>query len=132
MLIVLIALVVSAILFSGVTNVRGSNIDNGKKIFDEKCKGKPNVPSILIISQLSEKDITNKVRNGVQGTLMRPFSTDELSDSDLNDVIIYLKNSSSSEKKTSPNTSPTKVPGFDMNIGILGMLLIYVIYRIKN
>ena len=129
----IIILVLSTLIFSGITNVRGSSVDDGKIIFDEKCSGchgvKPNVPSISKISALSENDITNKVRNGVQGTLMRPFSTDELSDSDLNNIIAYVKNSS---LPVTQNTSSKKTAGFDINIGILGILFIYIIYGNKK
>lgn len=41
-------------------------MEDGKKIFDERCKGchggRPDVPSLSILSQLSEKDIISKVR----------------------------------------------------------------------
>ncbi len=118
-------LVLSALIFSGVTNISGT-AEDGKKIFDDKCKGchggRPDVPSIKILSELSEKDIVNKVRNGVQGTMMRSFSTDELSENDLNNIIVYLKNSSPA-KKTS---------GFDINFGILGILFVYIIYNKKK
>lgn len=122
----IILLVLSALIFSGVINVRGTNVEDGKKTFDEICKGchggRPDVPSLSILSQLSEKDIISKVRNGVQGTRMRSFSTDELSESDLNNVIAYLKNSSSSTKKTT---------GFDINFVLLA-LFIYIIYNKKR
>lgn len=123
-------LVLSTLIFSGVTNVSGTNVDDGKKIFDDKCKscheGRPNVPSISVLSGLSEKDITDKVRNGVQGTLMRSFSTDELNENDLNNVIAYIKNSSSSTKQA------PKTTGFDINFGILGIIFIYIIYNKKK
>jgi mono/diheme cytochrome c family protein len=123
-------LILSALILSGVTNVSGSNVEDGKKIFDEKCKSchgeRPDVPSLSTISGLAEKDIVNKVRNGVPNTMMRPFSTDKLSESDLNNVIAYLKNSSS------VNTMPNKTPGFDMGLGMLGILFIYIIYNKKK
>jgi mono/diheme cytochrome c family protein len=118
-----------ALIFSVVINVSGSSAEDGKRIFDEKCNGchggRPNVPSISIISKLSEQDIANKIRNGVQGTMMRPFSSDELSDSDLNNVIAYLKNTST------PTNGSKKSPAFDINFGILGILLMYFIYNKK-
>lgn len=122
---VYIILLVLVLIFSGVTNVSGTNIEDGKKIFDEKCRschgGRPDVPSIKTLSELSESDITNKVRNGVQGTMMRSFSTDELNESDLNNIIAYLK--SSPAKKAS---------GFDINVAILVILFIYIVYNKKK
>ena len=126
----IILLALATLIFSGIANISGASVDDGKKIFDEKCKvcheGKANVPSISKISGLSEQDIVNKVRNGVPNTVMRPFSTDTLSDSDLNNITDYLKNSSSA------NTVPSKTPGFDINLGIFGILFIYIIYNRKK
>lgn len=126
----IILLVLATLIFSGIANISGASVDDGKKIFDEKCKvcheGKANVPSVSKISELSEQDIVNKVRNGVPNTVMRPFSTDELSENDLNNVIAYLKNSSS------VNTMPNKTPGFDVGLGMLGILFIYIIYNNKK
>lgn len=128
MKIYIILLVLFTLIFSGVINVRASNAEDGKNIFDEKCKGchvgKSNVPSISILSGLSEKDIVNKVRNGVQGTMMRSFSTDELNDSGLNNIVAYLKSSSVT------NTT-NKTSGFDINFGIMSILFIYIIYNKK-
>lgn len=129
-IIYIILLVLATLMFSGIVNISGASADDGKKIFDEKCKvcheGKANVPSVSKISGLSEQDIVNKVRNGVQNTMMRPFSTDVLSESDLNNVIDYLKNSSSA------NTVPSKTPGFDMSLGIFGVLFVYIMYNKKK
>ena len=122
----IILLILSILIFSGVTNVMGSNVDDGKKIFDEKCKGchgeRPGAPSISILSGLSAQTIVTKVRNGIQGTAMRPFSTNELNESDLNNVIAYLNNL--------PTENVTnKSSGFDINVSILGILFIYIIYN---
>jgi mono/diheme cytochrome c family protein len=126
----IILLVLATLIFSGIANISGASVDDGKKIFDEKCsgchEGKANVPSVSKISGLSEQDIVNKVRNGVPNTMMKPFPTDVLSESDLNNVIDYLKNSSS------VNTMPSKTPGFDMSLGIFGVLFIYIIYNKKK
>ncbi len=126
----IILLVLATLILSGIANISGASVDDGKKIFDEKCKvcheGKANVPSVSKISKLSEQDIVNKVRNGVPNTMMRPFSTDELSENDLNNVIAYLKNSSS------VNTMPNKTPDFDMGLGMLSILFIYIIYNKKK
>lgn len=125
----IILLLLSVLIFSGVTNVSGSNMEDGKKIFDEKCQfchgEKPGVPPISILSELSENTITDKVRSGVQGTVMRSFSTDELSANDLNSVITYLKSLSTANVAN-------KSPGFDTNIGILSILFIYFIYNKIN
>lgn len=126
----IILLVLTTLLFSGIANISRASVDDGKKIFDENCKvcheGKANIPSVSKISGLSEQDIVNKVRNGVPNTMMRPFSTDVLSESDLNNVIDYLKNSSS------VNTMPSKTPGFDIGFGFLSILFIYIIYNRKK
>lgn len=122
----IILLTLSVLIFSGVTNVSGSNVDDGKKIFDEKCQschgGRPGVPPISVLSELSENTIVDRVRNGEQGSIMRPFSVDELSASDLNSVIAYLKSLSTANVAN-------KSPGFDTNIGILGILFIYYINK---
>ena len=122
----IIFLILSLLIFSGVTNVSGANIEDGKKIFDERCQschgGRPDVPSISTLSGLLVQIIVDKVRNGVQGTRMRPFSTDALNESDLNNVIAYLKN-------LPPTNVANKSPDFDINIGMLSILFMYIIYN---
>ncbi len=123
--------------------VAGASVEAGKKVFDEKCKSchggtEPDTLSLLNLSQKPENEIKNAVRNAVQGTEMRSFTVNELNESDLDNVLAYIKSSAPPPTPTvTPTPTPTTpastgtpiAPGFEMVPGILGILLIYLLRR---
>jgi mono/diheme cytochrome c family protein len=131
-------------IFMLVSAVAGASVEAGKKVFDEKCKSchggtEPDSPSLLNLSQKPENEIKNAVRNGVQGTEMPSFTVNELNESDLDNLVAYIKNSTppatpivtSTPIPTIPASTgtPTKAPGFEIVPGLLGILLIYLLRR---
>ncbi len=137
-----LSIVCTLTLFMLSSAVVGTSVEAGKKVFDEKCKSchggtEPDSPSLLNLSQKPENELKNAVRNGVQGTEMPSFTVNELNESNLNNLVAYIKNSAPPATPTvtptpipttpAPTATPTKAPGFEMVAGLLGILLIYLL-----
>lgn len=137
-----LSMVCMLIIFMLAGAVAGVSVEAGKKVFDEKCKSchggtEPDSPSLLNLSQKPENEIKNAVRNGVQGTEMPSFKVNELNESNLDDLVAYIKNSAPPPTPTvtstpipttpAPTGTPTKVSGFEIVPGLLGIFLIYLL-----
>ncbi len=137
-----LSIVCTLTIFMLASAVVGTSVEAGKKVFDEKCKSchggtEPDTPSLLNLSQKPENEIKNAVRNGIQGPEMPSFTVNELNESDLDNVLAYIKSSAPSPTSTviptptpttpAPTAAPTKAPGFEMVAGLMGILLIYLL-----
>ena len=144
-------IVIMSILTLFVGTAFGQDVNVGKMVFATKCEschkleGKGIAPNISVLSGKTPSDIRQIVRNGIPNTAMVPFSTNDLSDNELYNVIGYIESTNASitpiTTTTSPITttavatpSPTpKSPGFDIFLSITVILaLIYSLRFRKN
>ncbi len=130
----------------------------GGIVYDAKCKGchgedgaggpLPNT-SLLPAVQKSDSELKNIIRNGIPNTSMPPFTVSTLNDTDLDNVIAYIKASvhpptpteTATETVTptatpvtttsTPEATTSKTPGFEIAFSAFGILLIYLLKR-KN
>ncbi len=141
-----LSIVCTLTIFMLASAVVGTSVETGNKVFDEKCKSchggtEPDASSLLNLSQTPENEIKNAVRNGVQGTEMPSFTVNELNESDLNNLVAYIKNSALPATPTvtltptpttpAPTGIPTKAPGFEIVPGLLGIFSISEVNRTK-
>ena len=102
-------LVLSILVMSIVGNA--ANMDTGKKIFDEKCKfchregsSAQGISALARDAKNSENIIRYIVKNG---TISKNMSPVDMSDNDLEDLIVYLKSINSSADQGIQSGTPT-------------------------
>lgn len=113
----------------------GNNVEAGKKVFDQKCSSCHGGTSLSNFFQKPENELKNAIRNGVQGTEMPSFTVNQLNDSDMDNLLAYIKSSAPSPTTVTPATPTTPAPtriqpkaaGFEIVPGLVGILLIYLL-----
>jgi cytochrome c553 len=127
-----------------VGTVVGQDASAGMTVFNSRCeichKIGGSAPNMTVLSNESVSYITDKVRNGVNRTAMIAYNPSVLSDNDLSNVIAYISSQKLPMTTTTPTmaalpttttttvmpTSTPKSSGFDIILGVIGILIIYI------